>query len=134
MFDTYVFQVWPRPGAIVSVPIFLGFHHKGIVSDRWYRGKPMVISASARTREVREEPWDTFTGGRDVTVERNPEFLEGMRIVYRARSRIGTPYDLFAFNCEHLVSYSLGRQPQSPQLAVTALVLVVGLIALGARG
>lgn len=41
-------QTWPSPGNVVSVPAYIIFRHKGIVSDRWYGGKPMVISNSAR--------------------------------------------------------------------------------------
>lgn len=121
---------WPRPGTVVSVTILLFYRHKGVVSDRWHHGKPMVISASARARSVREEPWDVFAQGGVVTVDGYPGRMPHWEVLRRARSLIGSAYDLFTRNCEHFVSYVHGLKPHSPQLAFTVgFALVVGLFA-----
>jgi hypothetical protein len=65
----------PAPGSIVSVPAYILFRHKGIVSDRWHGGKPMVISNSARAGGVAEEPWDVFTSGQTWKEEGHPGSL-----------------------------------------------------------
>ena len=121
---------WPEPGTVVSVPILLLYRHTGIVSDRWHDGKPMVISTSARSGGVHEEPWDTFAQGRDVTVNGYPGRLPGWEVVRRARSLIGTQYDLLTKNCEQFVMFAHGLKPQSAQLASTVVIaLCVGVLA-----
>ena len=119
-----------RPGTIVSVSTYFFYRHKGTVSDRWYKGKPMVISSSARTGQVREEPWDVFSQHGTVLVEGYPGKLPPNEVIQRARDRIGSPYRLLDGNCEHLVAHAHGLEPRSPQLAVTLLLLVVGGLAL----
>lgn len=121
---------WPEPGMVVSVPIFLMYRHTGIVSDRWHGGKPMVISTSARSGGVCEEPWDVFTQGRAATVDGYPGHLPGWEVVHRARSLIGTRYDLLSKNCEQFVTFVHGIKPHSTQLALTVVIaLCVGMLA-----
>lgn len=122
---------WPQPGTVVSIPTFLIYRHKGIVSDRWYNGKPMIISNSARSGGVCEEPWDEFAEGHIVTVESYPSDLPSHVVVSRAQSFIGTRYDLFSWNCEYLVAVAHGLKPQSSQVTVTIAVatLCVGVLA-----
>ncbi len=121
---------WPQPGMVVSVPIFLFYRHTGIVSDRWHGGKPMVISTSVRSGGVHEEPWDTFAQGSDVTVNGYPGRLPGWEVVRRAKSLIGTQYDLLTKNCEQFVMFAHGLKPQSAQLAITVVIaLCVGVLA-----
>lgn len=124
----------PAPGSIVSTPILLGYRHLGIVSDRFHGDLPMVISNSSRSGGVEEEPWALFLQGGPVRVERHGQGLDAARIVARARSRLGTPYDLFRWNCEHLVTFALGRNPQSPQLRATVATLALGWAIFGFRG
>lgn len=121
---------WPQAGMVVSVPIFLFYHHKGIVSDQWCNGKPMVISTSSRSGEVREESWDVFAQGRVVTADGYPGNLPGWEVVRRARSLVGTRYDLLTKNCEQFVTFVHGLEPQSTQLALTVVIaLCVGVLA-----
>ena len=121
---------WPEPGTVVSVPIFLLYRHTGIVSDRWHSGKPMVISTSARSGGVYEEPWDVFTQGSVVTVDGCPGNLPSWEVVHRARSLIGTRYDLLSKNCEQFVTFVHGLKPHSTQLALTVVIaLCVGVLA-----
>ena len=123
---------WPQPGMVVSVPIFLFYRHKGIVSDRWHGGKPMVISTSFRSGGVREEPWDVFAQGLVVTVDGYLGDLPSWKVVRRARSLIGAKYDVLARNCEHLVTYVHGLKPQSSQVALTFAIVTLCVGALAA--
>jgi len=115
------------PGTIVSVPVIWPVTHKGIVSDRFLNGKPLVISNSARNGRVAEESWDTFSQGKAVSVDGYPSQLSSHLVVSRARSRIGTKYDLFNQNCEHLVTEAHGMSPRSAQLAAFITLGVIGL-------
>lgn len=116
---------WPIPGTIVSVPAYVIFRHKGIVSDRWCGGKPMVISNSARAGGVAEEPWDVFTSGQPWEEEGNSERLTSWEVLYRARSAAPRPYNVFTWNCESFVAYCNGLPPASPQLALTLAIAFV---------
>lgn len=123
---------WPQSGMVVSVPIFLFYRHQGIVSDRWHDAKPMVISASSRSGGVHEEPWDVFAQGLAVTVDGYPGGLPSHEVLRRARSLIGTQYDVLARNCEHLVTYVHGLKPQSLQVALTFVIVTLCVGALAA--
>lgn len=124
---------WPVPGSIVSVPAYLIFRHKGIVSERWWNGKPMVISNSARTGGVKEEPWETFTAGQAWADEGYPGQLHGWEVLQRARYPHRAQYNLIDWNCEDFVSYCHGLPTQSPQRAAFAVVAVIGLALAAAR-
>ena len=117
------------PGTVVSVSFLGVFRHKGIVSDRCYAGKPTVISNSPTAGGVTEEPWDIFAAGNEVTVEGYPSELPSCTVVQRTRAQIGSPYQLFNWNCEHLVSYAHGQSPASPQVhTIVALSMLFGII------
>jgi len=93
----------------------------------------MVLSNSARAKGVAEEPWDVFAAGQQVFVEGYPSGLPPSAVIYRARSQIGSTYDLLNWNCEHLISYAHGSPLKSPQVAfVMAAALIAGLIAVAA--
>lgn len=124
---------WPATGTVISVPAYVFFRHKGIVSDRWYNGKPMVISNSARTGGVAEEPWDAFTSGQIWTEEGHPGNLPTREVLNRARSANHTQYDVLQWNCENFVAYCHGLPPTSPQLVRVALIAVVGITLVAAR-
>jgi hypothetical protein len=117
---------WPLPGTIVSVPTYVVFRHKGIVSDRWCRGMPMVISNSARVGAVSEEPWDVFTSGQSWKNEGYPGNLKAWEVLYRARSAPRLQYNAFTWNCEGFVAHCHGLPPTSPQLAAVVIVALVG--------
>ena len=124
-------NVWPQAGMVVSIPIFLIYRHKGIVSDRWHGGKPMIISNSARSHGVCEEPWDAFAEGNIVKVDGYLGGLPNYEVLNRARLLIGTQYNLFDWNCEHYVTHAHGLKQQRLQIAVTltVAVLCVGMLA-----
>lgn len=128
-----IHRAYPAPGTVVSVPIALGFRHKGIVSDRWLNGKPMVISGSNRMGYVVEETWDVFSGGIEHRVENIDGVVSGMTAVMRARSKVGTTYSLLEWNCDHVVHYAVGLEPRSPQIAFCVAGLALFAIAVRAR-
>ncbi len=128
--NTNIPPAWPQPGSVVSVPVFLFYRHKGIVSDRWYNGRPMIISTSARSGGVREEPWEVFAQGSVVSGEDYPGSLPAWEVLHRARSSIGSTYALFTRNCEQFVLYAHGLEPRSPQVSITiGAALLIGLLA-----
>lgn len=124
---------WPAPGTVISVPAYIFFRHKGVVSDRWYHGKPMVISNSARAGGIAEEPWDMFTSGQLWTDEGHPGNLHPAEVLQRARSARRTQYNLLEWNCENFVAYCHGLPPNSPQLAAVALLTLAGIALAAAR-
>jgi len=121
---------WPAPGTIVSVPAYVFLRHKGIVSDRWCGGKPMVISNSARAGGVAEELWDVFTSGQPWKEEGHTGKLTAWEVLSRARCAIHRPYNAFTWNCESFVAYCHGLPPTSPQLASALIVALVGVVIL----
>ncbi len=122
-----------RPGTVVSVWVFPFFRHKGIVSDRFFGDKPMVISNSARVGGAAEEAWEVFADGQPVHVEGYPSSLPSWTVVHRARAFIEAKYDLLTWNCEHLTSYAHGLAPRSPQVAfIITAALVAGMLAFAA--
>ena len=120
---------WPTPGSIISVPAYVLLRHKGIVSDRWYGGKPMVISASARVGHGAEEPWDVFTSGQQWAYEGYPGSLQPWEVLQRARALLTKAYDLFAWNCDTFAYASHGIAKVSPQV-VMACALAASAVAL----
>ncbi len=63
-----------------------------------------------------------FAQGEVVTVDGYPGGLPSYEVLNRARSFIGTRYDLFGWNCEHFVAYAHGLQKQSPQVVITMAI------------
>jgi hypothetical protein len=128
---------WPEllSGTIVSVPTYVFFRHVGIVSNRWLDGKPMVISNSCRLGGVFETSWDEFSQGLPVYLESKdpPGSLSRLEILHRARSVIGTRYDLFAWNCDDLVGYARGVKPNITQLKITAGLVLISYAFLATR-
>jgi len=78
-------QIWPEPGTVVYV-WFLGiFRHKGIVSNRWWNGKPMIIANSWTSGGVAEIPWDNFADNRTVFHDGYPSDLTPFEVLYNAQ-------------------------------------------------
>jgi hypothetical protein len=113
---------WPEPGTIVSVSLGFGFRHRGVVSDKWEKGIPMIISNSRKAGGVTESTWETFGCLEHWRVDETSGPAAGLRAVQRARSQISTQYDLVNWNCDHLVYYSVGLPPQSPQILISATI------------
>jgi hypothetical protein len=121
---------WPAAGSIVSVPAYVVFRHKGIVSDQWYLGEPMVISNSARIGHGAEEPWDVFSSGQHWADEGYLGNLSPHQVLERARASITKLYNPFTWNCDMFVTHAHGLPPTSGQLAVVLLAAAAVGIAL----
>jgi hypothetical protein len=104
------------------------YWHVGIVSERWVDGEQVILSCSCQQNMVVEERMSKFSLGFPVQKKDIPRTLNTEEVLARARSKLGHAYDIFRWNCEHFVYYSLGLEPKSPQLALAALT-VIGLIA-----
>ena len=127
-------SAYPAPGTVVWIRAYLVFRHKGIVSDRWYNGKPMIITNDP-DRGVIEQPWDEFRAGQEVQREGYPSALPYYEVVGRARSRIGVRYSLLGFNCDQLKNYAHGLPVQSEQLqAVVAVALLTSVAVMATKG
>jgi len=120
-------QALPVSGTVIEVDFGL-YRHLAIVSERFMNGLPMLISSSLRTWEVREEAWDTVVNGRKWRSLGLIGPCTPSEVLRRARSKIGTKWNLFSWNCEHFVYWASGVRPRSPQLrvVVTSLVLFIG--------
>lgn len=124
---------WPKPGSIVSVPAYIILRHKGVVSDRWLGGKPMVLSASARVGHGAEEPWDVFSSGQEWKNEGYPGALPPSGVLSRARALLGKPYDPVVWNCDMFVSVCHGLPPFSWQLVLALAIAGLGVALAVAR-
>jgi hypothetical protein len=122
------------PGTVIST---VGFHglatHTGIVSSEVdpVTGEQLVIHNARRNGTV-EEPVSRFcSGNRPLLVEGFPGRLPPELVVARARSKIGTPWNLFEWNCEDMVNYAHGLRGAPTQVSTWALAFtVIGVLTL----
>lgn len=105
------------PGDCVGVEAYGGtVHHVGIVTDEiGADGCPRVISTSQKWRHVIEQDWSDFAAGGEVRPIKWFSLYSPAETVVRARARLGRPYDLLRYNCEHLVKDVFGSAIESPQ-------------------
>ena len=120
---------FPPAGTVVWMPAYSFWKHKGILSDRWWGGKPMVLCNSPHDGVI-EQPWDEFFHGEPPRDEGYPGKLPPSEVMRRARSRLGEVYVLLAFNCDHFKNYAHGLPVESEQLRATFAILAsVGVVA-----
>ena len=117
------------PGTVVASSRGI-YNHVGILSEQ-RAGSRRVIAASADHGRVVDQAIEEFAANRRLRVLGFLGSLPPMVVVTRARAMLGTKYDLFRWNCDHLVHYAHGLSPKSPQIraafAIGAIV-VTGLI------
>lgn len=116
------------PGTVISVDMGL-YDHIGIVTDQYVNGVPAVISNSLKNGGVSEESLADFTGGHLVSTVGYLGNLPVRQVLQRARSKIGTKWDLLLWNCEHFVRWAHGLNPASPQVR-RGFMLLAGIAAL----
>lgn len=75
------------------------------------------LAAFAENRPVRFE--------KPAAPESHPQLQQR---AYRSAGRT-KPYDLVTRNCEHYVSWLLGEEPRSPQVATAVIACLIGLVA-----
>ena len=113
-----------KQGEIVSIKWHMGVEHDGI-----YTADGTVIAGSKRTGCVVEEDIETFSGGRKVRSKGYPSDLSPEIVEASARSKIGKPYNLFGYNCQHFATECHGKK-QSRQLRST-MISVAGIVLMG---
>ncbi|MEQ8524749.1 lecithin retinol acyltransferase family protein [Gracilimonas sp.] len=113
-------------GTVISVPKTF-IKHVGIVTGNYHYGQPTVISNTPKYGKVVEHTLEDFLGGQELSIVSVPDnFMLGQRAVQKAYSLLERPYNLFSYNCEHLVSDAFSLKPQSPQLAGWSTAFIVG--------
>lgn len=119
-----------RPGKLILTSMG-NYEHVSIVSDRRCPlGKLKLISATARTGTVMEEPYDTVVAGRKTGyAPRQPEQPSGVTLE-NARSQIGkSQYHLLIWNCETFANWAGGLKVTSRQVngALSGAAFFVGV-------
>lgn len=113
-------------GTVISVPKAF-VKHVGIVTGNYHQGQPTIISNTPKYGKVVEHTLEDFCGGKEFRIESLPQtYADGYRAVQKAFSRLGKPYQLTKYNCEHLVTDAFSLKPQSPQLAGWSAAFIVG--------
>lgn len=124
-------QVVLQSGDAIQRPGPFGTMHRGIFAGFDLAGRAWVIH-NAKDQFVKWDLLETFAEGQTVSflkrVARNA--YEQNLIVARAKSLVGQKFDLWTFNCDHLVTYALAGVPKSPQLGF----FLGGILVLGALG
>jgi hypothetical protein len=116
-----------------------GTMHRGIFAGMDSFGRPWVIH-NAKNECVKWDLLEIFADGLPVSflkrVARNGQ--EQNLIVARAESLLGRSFDLWKFNCDHLVTYALAGVAESPQLGFVLggilILSALGGLAVASRG
>ena len=112
-------------GDVVAIKCWWG-EHWGIVGVS--NGRLTLISNRGLKGAVTEEPVEDVIGSAEWNLVGLSRRLPAAIVVARARSKIGTAYDFWSWNCQDLVYWALGLQPQSPQRdAVVSLLTLAGV-------
>jgi HRAS-like suppressor 3 len=117
-------------GSILSVNLGL-YTHVGLVTGHDHRGLPLITSNSLRRGGVFQESFEAFCEGRPCKLVAAAGH-DALLLVQRARSAIGSSYDLLRFNCEHFIEWVRGNSPTSGQVAFWGAVAIVAGICVAA--
>jgi hypothetical protein len=113
------------PGAVVALT-FLWGKHLGIAALR--QGQWTLISNRGIKSGVTEEAFADVVGTASWQIVDFASALHPGAVVARARSKLGTRYDFWKWNCEDFVSWAVGHEPRSSQregfLGLVALLIV----------
>lgn len=89
-----------------------GFYpHEGIAD-----GVGGVVHNSKIYGQVVRTSFAEFSCGQEVFICDDVPFTDGDSALARAMSAIGTPYALWSGNCQHLVRWAHGLEPESPAI------------------
>lgn len=115
-----------KMGSVVSVPKAF-IKHMGIVTGNYLQGQQTVISNTPKYGKVVEHTLEDFCDGKGLSLVSTPtNFVVGYKAVQKAYGLLGRSYNLFSYNCEHLISEAFSLKPQSPQLAGWSTVFLLG--------
>ncbi|MEP1305089.1 MAG: lecithin retinol acyltransferase family protein [Balneola sp.] len=113
-------------GSVISVPKAF-IKHVGIVTGNYYAGQPTIISNTPKYGKVVEHTLSDFCDGKQYKILSTPQnYLDGYRAVQKAYTLLDKPYNLFMYNCEHLITDAFSLKPQSPQLTNWSTAFIVG--------
>lgn len=119
-------------GDIISVPKFPAITHYGVVVG-WSEGLLYVVHGDPAAGKAVLVTIDRFAAGRIIRLERRFGD-DAVDVANRALDQLGTPYDLFSSNCEHLATYAATGRARSDQVAAgIGLAFIGGLLYLGSR-
>lgn len=123
--DSHALPLQFQPGDRVSTDC-VAFRHVGTVSERRW-----IYANSRKYGQLCEVPPIEFSGGRMIE---NNGFL-GIRsrweVLQYMRARLGTPYRLLDYNCEHTNNEAHGLGRWSPQIESLGIAfLSIGVAAL----
>ena len=109
--------------------IYLGMDHQGI---EW-------IAENYKFQGVRKIKAREYFKNKRYTIQRfNGNYQQRIEAVQRALSKMGEPYDLIDFNCEHYAEYVQNERSTSHQVELAGKILLVlfafGLLALFSEG
>lgn len=121
-----------RVGDKIWTPSRFGsvIQHYGIFIG-WRDGVRMVVH-NAKSGGVELVTFDVFSAGQPVYIEQRAQAGFEEAVVERALSYLGTPYDLFTFNCEHFATEAQGEARTSKQLVKGAIGVGVAAVVLPA--
>lgn len=114
-----------RPGDLIAIRYWWGWH-VGLVAS--HMGRLTLISNSNAGKGVCEEYLEPLLQGNEWQVCPPLSALGANAVTARARSKIGSRYDFWQWNCEDFVHWAFGREPRSGQRdGVKKLLAVIGL-------
>src|SRR5579872_2719196 len=104
-----------QPSDVIETPGPWPTQHRGIFWGVDVYGQAWVIH-NPKGGCVRYDLLHDFASGQSVTLVRRiaRNVLEQRRIISRAHSQLGKPYDLVNFNCDHLVTFAISGIATSP--------------------
>ena len=111
----------PKRGGLIQ--------HYGLFAGWGSDGTPYVYENNITTG-VRLVPFDVFAAGQPVECIPYTGPTPRSVILQRARSALGSRYDLFRANCEHFVTWCQQGLARSPQLAAALLTAALGTLLL----
>jgi hypothetical protein len=109
-------------------------------AGRWHSGifiglddlGPALFAHNSKSRGgVRIDTERDFSGGNQIYFSRAAKPGTEEIVVQRALSKLGTPYDLTIWNCEHFVNYAQTGQANSEQLKGFVFDLVTSTLSFG---
>ncbi|WP_084182970.1 lecithin retinol acyltransferase family protein [Nevskia soli] len=111
---------------VLSVRWWGCFNHTGLKVT--FADGSTLVYANVPGRGVIRQSLAEFAMGRSMVTAHGISGHSAFQVIARAERALGTPYRLFNWNCEHFVSWALGREPNSPQLHAAGGALLATLI------
>lgn len=115
----------------------LGVWHHGIVRRIYPTcdGLAVEITHNMKATGVTVSDWYDFADGNPIFLHRKASSEHVHEILARAEANIGTPYYLFAQNCEHFASYAFTGRAESTSVQVVGwgVAIVAGIAIFGRR-